>query len=192
MRNAFTIPEQQKLLEHSHITYVSKNVIKFTKELLKEIGFSCSSIPEIRELLYFHDLPATVITEKRIKYLYTRYVSKVSFPRINMPRKYFTDDEIKLLEQLAVVSKVTPSTLTFDAEFKVKIATCVYLTSARELMLDNKVPLDIIGDRRFENTYYRLRDQKRKKGDASFSSEQRGRKPSTNAASYQNLTAEEK
>lgn len=192
MQKAFTKPEQLKLLEHPNIVYVGPRVVKFNKELLQLISLQCSCLEDIRTLLASNNIPRNLITKSRVKMLYTRYVSKVSSDRINMSRKYFTNKEIEKLIRLKVIKNVTASTITYTSEFKVSIANCNNLAEARELMIVNNVPIDIIGERRFENSYYRLRDQKKKKGDASFSREQRGRKPSTNVASYQNLTDSEK
>lgn len=192
MPRAFTKPEQNKLLENPYIIHASSKVIKFDKKLLEEITATCTSMPDIRNLLNNLGIPRIVLTNCRINRLYMRYVYKGNSVRKKMPRKYFTEQEMTLLLNLDVVSKITSSTITYTPEFKVEISNCNSLTEARELMTLNNVPLDIIGERRFENAYYRLRDQKKKKGDASFSSEQRGRKPSTNVASYQNLTDAEK
>lgn len=192
MRKAFTIPEQNKLLENPYITYVGERTVKFDKYILKQIENTCYSIPDVRNLLIELGVPNILLDQIRIKALYTRYVSKGFSTRSKMPRKYFDEKEVEQLSRLDVVLNVSTSTITYKADFKVQISNCESLTEARELMVENNVPLDIIGERRFENSYYRLRNQKRKKGDASFSSEQRGRKPTTTAVQYQNLTAEEK
>ncbi len=63
-----------------------------------------------------------MITTPRIKNTYTRYVSKACSVRINMPRKSSTLEEIDKLIRLKVVKKVSPSTITYTSEFKVKIA----------------------------------------------------------------------
>lgn len=192
MPRAFTKPEQNKLLENPYIIHVSSRRIKFDKKVLEQITATCKSIPDIRNLLSQLGIPQIALSNSRVNKLYMRYVYKGGSARSKMPRKYFNDQEIKQLNKLDVVSKVTSSTITYSADFKVQISNCKTLTEARKLMNKNNVPLDVIGERRFENSYYRLRDQKKKKGDASFSSEQRGRKPSTNVASYQNLTDSEK
>lgn len=191
MQKAFTKPEQTKLLQHPNIVFVGKKTIKFDDEILSKVKYHCSNTKDIKTLLVSYDIPTILLTSVRVKGLYIRYVSAVNY-RSKVPRKYFTEKEIKQLSELDVVSKVTSSTIAYKSDFKVKISNCKSLTEARELMATNNVPIDVIGERRFENSYYRFRDQKKKKGDASFSNEQRGRKPSTNVASYQNLTDSEK
>ena len=192
MPRAFTKPEQKELLENQYITYVSSKVVKLDKSVIEQISNSCNSTPEIRNLLIQLGIPRFVLTKSRLRSLYVRHVDKKGSIGDSMSRKYLNENEIKLLLDLDVVSKVTPSTVTFTSDFKVKIANCMSLTQARELMLENDVPINIIGDKRLENTYYRLREQKKNKGNASFSYEQRGRKPSINAASYQQLSDAEK
>ncbi len=192
MQKAFTKPEQIKLLEHPHIIYASTKTIKFSSFLLKQITNNCFSMTDIRILLDKFNIPQIVITTKRIKNLYTRYVSGGCSDRIRMPRKYFSNNEVQYLSSLEVVAKCSKSNITYTSEFKVKIADCINLTDARKLMLDNNIPLDIIGERRFENTYYRLRNQKQKKGNGSFSNEQRGRKPNVQSEQYKNLTDTQK
>ncbi len=75
MQKAFTKPEQIKLLEHPHIIYASTKTIKFSSFLLKQITNNCFSMTDIRILLDKFNIPQIVITTKRIKNLYTRYVS---------------------------------------------------------------------------------------------------------------------
>lgn len=48
---AFTILEQNKLLEHPPIDYVGVNNLRFTKEFINKLISSCSSIPKIRKFL---------------------------------------------------------------------------------------------------------------------------------------------
>lgn len=192
MLRAFTEPEQIKLLEHPQITYVGKRTIKFDKSVLKQISETCTSSPDIRNLLNELGIPQIALDSKRMSRLYMRYVFKGHSNGRIVPRKYFTDDEINTLLKLSVVSKATSSTLTFTAEFKKDIAMCKNLSEARDLMIQNDVPLAILGERRFENTYYRLRNQLQKKGVAAFSSEQRGRKASVNSTQYKNLSDAEK
>lgn len=191
MQKAFTKPEQIKLLEHPHIDYVSKRVVRFSTVIRDEIKLSCKSSPDIRAALRQHNIPEYIITTRRVHNLYTRYVSGRS-TKDSMPRKYFSDIEIKNLEAIEVIIKVNKSTITYSPEFKVEIASCPTLTDARTLFNKYEIPIDIIGDRRFENAYYRLRDQKRKKGNASFSNEQRGRKAGIESFQYSNLTDSEK
>lgn len=68
-----------------------------------------------------------------------------------MPRKYFIEKEIIQLSKLDVVSKITSPTITYKSDFKVQISNCKSLPEARELMIANNVPIDAIGERRFEN-----------------------------------------
>lgn len=163
MPRVFTKPEQIKLIEKPYITYVGNRVLKFDKQVLEHISTTCNTMSDVRQALISFDIPMFAITSVRVHALYTRYVSKGFSVREKMPRKYFSEQEMNELIQLDVVSKITSSTITYAADFKIQISNCNNLTEARDLIIANHVPLDIIGERQFENSYYDFEIKRRKK-----------------------------
>ncbi len=109
-----------------------------------------------------------------------------------MSKLVFTDKQVKEYSNNKYISKITNKTIQFTSEFKIKIVKCNSFREAVEEFEEINLGIDVIGNKRIEQSYYRWKNIYKNNGNTKFvSKETRGRKRIDNK-NYESLSLEEK
>ena len=108
-----------------------------------------------------------------------------------MSKLIFSNEEIAKFSKIKEVKKITTKSIEFTPEFKIEIAKkelrCEVIQSFDSIGLG----VDVIGNSRAEQCYYRWKRQYSKYGNSKFYQAQRGNKKQSEL-DYSNLTTEQK
>lgn len=96
-----------------------------------------------------------------------------------MAKIIFSNETIEILSKSDAISKITTKSITYSKEFKVAVATCKNILEVQNVFKEWKIDIELIGDLRVEQCWYRWRRQLNAGGDKIFAKEQRGRKGKT-------------
>lgn len=97
-----------------------------------------------------------------------------------MSKIIFTEKEIIKLSKSKGLSSISPKSISYDKEFKVAVGTCKSMIQVKETFREWDIDVDIIGEKRVEQCWYRFKRQLDTGGDKIFEKEQRGRKGKNN------------
>lgn len=180
-----------ELRYNKYIKYVGKKTIKFDDEVLNYIIDNCKTNKEIKNYLTALGIPLFILTNQRVDNLRRRFDYPAKGGR--MAKIKFSDCEIEELLKCEMILKANESTITYIPFFMKEVGMANTLPDARQVFLKYNVPIDIIGDKRIENSYYRFKNKINLLGDKAFDKETRGRKSSyINSKSYKSLSYSEK